>query len=110
MIIGKFARTSDGWSGAIQTVTTQTKVRIVPNDKRESDRAPDFRVLAGHCELGAAWRRISQGDTAREFLSVVLDDPFISAPLNAVLFETSKPGEANLVWKRSPTSEVVPDE
>ena len=110
MIIGKFARTSDGWSGAIQTVTTQTKVRIVPNDKRESDRAPDFRVLAGHCELGAAWRRISQGDTAREFLSVVLDDPFISAPLNAVLFETSKPGEANLVWKRSQSSDAAAEE
>ena len=109
MIIGKFVRTSDGWSGTIQTVTTQTKVRIVPNDKRESDRAPEFRVVAGHCDLGVAWRRMTQGDTAREFLSVFLDDPFATAPLSAALFETSKPGEANLVWKRSP-SEVVPDE
>ena len=100
MIIGKFARTSDGWSGTIQTLTTQTKVRIVPNDKRENDRAPDFRVVVGHCELGVAWRRVSQGDAAREYLSVMLDDPFMVAPLNVALFESSKQGEANLVWKR----------
>jgi uncharacterized protein (DUF736 family) len=110
VIIGKFTRTSDGWSGTIQTVTTQTKVRLVPNDKRENERAPDFRVVAGHCELGVAWRRMTQGDAPREFLSVMLDDPFASAPLSAALFETSKPGEANLVWKRSTASEVVPDE
>ena len=110
MIIGKFARTSDGWSGTIQTVTTHTKVRIVPNDKRENDRAPDFRVVAGHCELGVAWRRMTQGDNAREFLSVFLDDPFVSAPLSAALFETSKPGEANLVWKRSQSSDSATDE
>lgn len=60
MIIGKFTRTSDGWSGTIQTVTSQTKVRFVPNDKRESERAPDFRVMSGQCELGVAWRRIAQ--------------------------------------------------
>lgn len=109
MIIGKFARTSDGWSGTIQTVTTQTKVRIVPNDKRENERAPDFRVVAGHCELGVAWRRMTQGEAPREFLSLMLDDPFLAAPLNAALFGTSKSGEANLVWKRSQSNEAVID-
>lgn len=110
MIIGKFTRTSDGWSGTIQTVTTQTKVRIVPNDKRENDRAPDFRVVSGHCELGVAWRRTTHGESPREYVSVLLDDPFMSAPLNAALFETSKLGEANLVWKRSQSSEAATDE
>jgi len=40
VIIGKFSRTSDGWSGTIQTLTMQTNARFVPNDKRESERAP----------------------------------------------------------------------
>ena len=110
MVIGKFTRTSDGWSGTIQTVACQTKARFVPNDKRENERAPDFRVMSGHCELGVAWRRMTQGEPAHEFLSVLLDDPFTSAPLNAALFESSKPGEANLVWKRSQSSETVTDE
>ena len=100
MIIGKFSRTPDGWSGTIQTVISQTKARFVPNDKRENERAPDFRVVSGQCELGVAWRRTTQGSDSREYLSVVLDDPFMSAPLNVALFETARQGEANLVWKR----------
>jgi len=107
MIIGKFTRTSDGWSGTIQTVTTQTKVRIVPNDRRENDRAPDFRVMSGQCELGVAWRRVSQGAAAREYLSVMLDDPFTVAPLNVALFESSKSSEANLVWQRHQDGEQL---
>ncbi len=100
MIIGKFSRTSDGWSGTIQTLTNQTKARFVPNDKRDSDRAPDFRVVSGQCEMGVAWRRRTQGEAEREYLSVILDGPFLSAPLNAALFESPRQGEANLVWKR----------
>ena len=110
MIIGKFVRTSDGWSGAIQTVSTQTKVRLVPNDKRENDRAPDFRVMSGQCELGVAWRRKTQGDDPRDYLSVILDDPFMAAPLNVALFEASKQGEANLVWKRHQDSDHTHEE
>jgi len=99
MVIGKFVRTSDGWSGTIQTITGQTKARFIPNDKRENDRAPNFRVVSNHCELGVAWRRMKQGEGAREYLSVTLDDPFMSAPLNVALFETPKQGKANLVCK-----------
>jgi len=110
MIIGKFTRTSDGWAGTIQTVMSQTKVRFVPNDKRENERAPDFRVMSGHCELGVAWRRASQGSDHREYLSVILDDPFIAAPFNAALFETPKSGEANLVWKRQQDGEQTHQE
>lgn len=100
MIIGKFSRTSDGWSGTIQTILSQTKARFVPNDKRENERAPDFRIVSGQCELGVAWRRMTQSSDPREYLSVVLDDPIMSAPLNVVLFETARQGEAHLVWKR----------
>jgi uncharacterized protein (DUF736 family) len=100
MIIGKFSRTSDGWSGTIQTLTIQTKARFVPNDKRENERAPDFRILSGHSELGAAWRRAQQDTDSRERLSVILDDPLMIAPLNVMLLETTRAGEANLIWRR----------
>ena len=100
MIIGKFMRTADGWSGTIRTLTRQTKARFVPNDKRENERAPDFRVMSGQCELGAGWRRMKRDGDTRERISVILDDPFAATPLNVMLFETSHPGEANLVWQR----------
>src|ERR1044072_5692269 len=102
MIIGKFMRTSDGWAGTIQTVTCQTKARFVPNDKRENERAPDFRVVSGHCELGVGWRRMKKDVDARERISVILDDPFAAAPLSLMLFETTRSGEANLGWQRQP--------
>ena len=48
----------------------------------------------------AGWRRTTQGGTEREYPSVMLDGPFLLAPLNAALFESSRQCEANLVWKR----------
>lgn len=110
MIIGKFSRTSDGWSGMIQTVTGQAKARFVPNDKRENERAPDFRVVSGPCELGVAWRRNAQGGSEREYLSVMLDSPFLPAPLNGAMFESSRNGEANLVWKRHQDGGAIDEE
>lgn len=105
MIIGKFMRTSDGWIGTIRTLTSQTKARFVPNDKRENERAPDFRVMSGQCELGAGWRRMKNDGDTRERVSVILDDPFVTTPLNVMLFETARPGEANLVWQRQQEGE-----
>jgi uncharacterized protein (DUF736 family) len=100
LIIGILSRTSDGWAGTIRTISGQTKARFIPNDKRDSDRAPDFRLMAGHCELGVAWRKRTQAEAKREFLSVSLDSPFLIAPMSAALFESSHEGDANLVWKR----------
>ena len=110
MIIGKFSRTSDGWSGTIQTLTTQTKARFVPNDKRENERAPDFRVVSGQFELGVAWRRMAQGASHREYLCVMLDDPFMVAPLNVALLESAKQGETNLAWKRQQDGDCAHEE
>ena len=54
-IIGTFTPTKDGgWTGTIRTLTIDVKARFVPNDNRDNDRAPDFRVFAGRSELGAA--------------------------------------------------------
>ena len=56
-IIGTFTPTKDGgWAGTIRTLTIDVKARFVPNDNRDSERAPEFRIFAGRSELGAAWR------------------------------------------------------
>ena len=44
-VIGTFTPAKDGgWTGSIRTLTINMKVRLVPNDNRDNDNAPAFRV------------------------------------------------------------------
>jgi len=96
--IGMFTASQDGYIGTIRTLTVNVKVKIVANDQKKSDGAPDFRVYAGKAELGAAWKARTSGDQPREYLSVQLDDPSFAEPIRAALFENE--GAAFLVWNR----------
>ena len=98
-VIGTFVATKDGgWSGIIRTLSLNVKVRFTPNDKRDQDSAPDFRVFAGDSEIGAAWRKISAKDDRKEYLSVRLEDPMLAQGLTAALFANGEGREAQLVW------------
>lgn len=100
-VIGTFtASKNGGWEGNIQTLTINAKVRIVPNDNRDGERAPAFHIFAGKSELGAAWRQRSSGQNHKDYLSVKLDDPSLSEPISAALFEINDGTEATLVWAR----------
>ena len=46
-VIGTFKADKDGYAGTIRTLTLNAKVRIVANDQKQSQGAPDFRVLVG---------------------------------------------------------------
>lgn len=96
--IGSFTAGKDGYTGTIRTLTVNVKARIVANDQKKSDGAPDFRVYAGNAELGAAWNARTNGDAPRDYLSVQLDDPSFPQPIRAALFEDD--GAAFLVWNR----------
>lgn len=98
--IGTFVRSKDGYSGTIDTLTVTKKVRIVANDNKQNENAPDFRIFGPKGELGAAWRQKTSDDTPRDYLSVVLDDPFLPAPIRAALFENEEEGRAVLVCNR----------
>jgi len=100
-IIGHFAASKDGgWEGTIQTLSINTKVRLVPNDNQSGDKAPAFRVFAGKSEVGAAWKARSQGDNPRDYLSIKLDDPILADGFAAALFESQDGRQATLVWNR----------
>ncbi len=100
-IIGTFTPTKDGgWSGAIRTLTIDVKAKFVPNDNRENDRAPAFRIFAGRSELGAAWAQRTKDETPRDYLSVQIDDPSLPEPISAALFYSADRPDANLVWRR----------
>lgn len=100
-VIGTFTPAKDGgWTGTIRTLTIDVKARFVPNDNRDSDRAPEFRVFAGRSELGAAWRERTSGENPRDYLSVRLDDPTLPEPISAAMFEAADGKTAQLVWSR----------
>jgi len=70
------------------------KAKFIPAEK-ESDKAPDFRTLAGAVEFGAAWKTTAQN--GREYLSFRLDDPIFAAPIFANLIEDEE-ATHQLIW------------
>ena len=103
-IIGTFVLAKDGgWVGTIRTLAINVKASFVPNDNRENDRAPAFRIFAGRSELGAAWweqKKSGKSSEPMRYLKVRLDDPIFPEPILAALFEGDAGREAQLVWKR----------
>ena len=98
-IIGVFSAVSDGYAGTIRTITMNARVKIVANDRKENEGAPDFRLMLGATEIGAVWRRIKQG-TDQSYLRVRLDDPGWPQPIWAILTEATEDGTARLIWRR----------
>ena len=100
-VIGRFTPNKEGgWIGTIRTLTIDVKARFVPNDNRDNEHAPAFRIFAGTSELGAAWRQHTSGENPREYLSVRLDDPSLPDGISAALFEVEDESAAHLVWNR----------
>ncbi len=97
--IGTFSRTESGFSGSVKTLTLNVKsVKFVPVES-DNDKGPNFRVLAGATEFGAAWKKTAR-ETQRDYHSVKLDDPSFPAPIYASLVETETEGEFALIWSR----------
>lgn len=100
-VIGTFTPTKDGgWVGTIRTLTIDVKARFVPNDNRDNDSAPAFRIFAASSEIGAAWKKQSGGDEPRDYLSVRLEDPCLQEAVSAAMFEVAGGKGAQLVWHR----------
>ena len=96
MNIGTFTANADGYTGTLRTLTLNVKTKLVAAEKK-SENAPDFRLLAGTLEIGAAWKKTSHAN--RPYLSVTLDDPSLPGPIYAGLFEAEE-GAYNLIWTR----------
>lgn len=95
--IGTFSKTPDGgFRGAIRTLTLSVKSVEIRPVARTGEKAPDYRVVSGPLELGAAWT-VTKPDKP-ESLSVRLDDPSFPAPLYALLAQTEDGFE--LRWTR----------
>ncbi|MBA3898268.1 MAG: DUF736 family protein [Sphingomonadaceae bacterium] len=68
--IGYVTRTDTGsFKGLLNTLTIKADIEIVPNTNKANDVQPDYRVLAGGVEIGAAWNRRSE-TTGRDYVSL----------------------------------------
>ncbi|WP_072389277.1 DUF736 domain-containing protein [Hyphomicrobium sp. CS1BSMeth3] len=104
-IIGSFKPDKDGYAGTIRTLTFSAKVRIVANDRKGTESAPDFRVFAGNSEIGAAWRKTAkEGNTS--YLSLRIDDPSFPEPMRAALLSQTEDGVLRLAWRREKREET----
>jgi len=94
--IGNFVQHDQGYHGTLQTLAFNVKGQD-RRDREGQRQAPDYKVLAGTLDIGAAWKRQTAGNQA--YLSVKLDDPSFAAPVNARLVEADN-GNAFLYWNR----------
>jgi uncharacterized protein (DUF736 family) len=97
-VIGAFAATTDGYVGTIRTLTIHAKLRIVAIDNKSREDSPDFRILFGLQEVGAARKAKTHEAEPREYFSATIDDPMFTAPLRGALFEDGD--KLNFVWRR----------
>lgn len=90
MQIGQFTRTKTGYSGRIHTLSLNAEMVLVPAEHSDAENAPDYRLHLGDGdgpELGAGWKRT--GEKAGEYVSLLMDDPALTQPIRANLFQSS---------------------
>ena len=98
--IGSFKRSGSEYVGEIATLNIQVKnVRIVPEATRANDIAPTHLIYLGKSTVGAGWAKRSAEN--RDYLSIKLDDPSLTAPIYANLFDNEGGEGSSLVWSRS---------
>lgn len=94
-IIGTFTKKNNRYTGSLRTVSLSLAVDFVP--VASSDSGPDFRIVSGSIELGAAWKKSRK--SGGSYLSVRLDDPTFANPIFANLVE-GKDDQHTLIWSR----------
>ncbi len=97
-VIGHFVADTDGYVGSIRTLTLHVKLRLVAIDNKTKEGGPDFRIMFGMQEVGAAWKAKTHEAEPRDYLSAMIDDPVFPEPLRGALFEDN--GKLSLVWRR----------
>ena len=96
--IGTFTFTSCCFTVKIKTDSAKATGWAVSR-YGSSEKGPDFRILAGSVDFGAAAQKTSK-ETERDYLSVKLDAPSFPAPIYATLIEVEGEEGLQLIWSR----------
>lgn len=102
MQIGSFTRTVEGYSGHVRTLTLDVELTLVPATQTDAENAPDYRIHVGPDangpEAGAGWKRT--GEKAGDYVALLIDDPALTQPLRANLFQADRGKTFALLWNR----------
>jgi uncharacterized protein (DUF736 family) len=93
MIIGNFNNQAKGYAGDLVTLTHRGKLTFTPASK-----GADYQVTLAGIQVGAAWKKTGKG-SGKPYLSVKLDSPFLTEPVNCALMPQDD-GSHILVWNR----------
>jgi uncharacterized protein (DUF736 family) len=100
--IGTFKKDGAGFAGNIETLTLKAKITLEPNNRKNTDKAPDYLVVQiaddFTSEIGAAWNRKSR--EGAEYLSVSIDDPSFAEAIYCRLVKTGSEQGHTLYWDR----------
>jgi len=96
MIIGNFKKTGNSFAGTIETLMFTVQAILEPISNKPTSKAPDFKLVSGIREIGAAWKKKSQ-ETGKDYLSVIIEDPTIS--ISCAAFPTESGGYV-FIWNR----------
>ena len=79
--LGTVTKREDGsFEGALAMMTLTTKITIVPNHAKESERQPDFRIYAASSggnqgpEIGGGWNRMGK-NSGNPYVSLTFAHP-----------------------------------
>ena len=95
--IGTFTKNGNGYTGTLTTLALSASLSFEPVTTKKGDKSPDYRILKGESDIGAAWKKTSR--EGAEYLSVSIDDPSFPAPIQCSLLKTVEHGH-RLIWER----------
>jgi uncharacterized protein (DUF736 family) len=96
--IGIFTKNGDGYVGRLTTLTLSASLAFEPVTSKKGEKSPDYRILSGESDFGAAWKKTSR--EGAEYLSVSFDDPAFPAPIQCSLIKSGIEHGYRLVWER----------
>jgi uncharacterized protein (DUF736 family) len=97
--VGTFTRDETGtYTGTIKTLTINVKA-IIKAVAKDSEKLPDFLVIANGYVAGAGWRKVARGDAGTEYVYLKLDDIAFNAP-SMRRWSTGDKVEHKLIWSR----------
>ena len=69
----KYDPANDRFEGKLNTLTIKAPIQIVPS-RKTADQQPDYRIISGGSEIGAAWKRLSEG-SGNSYVSLSFEAP-----------------------------------
>jgi uncharacterized protein (DUF736 family) len=68
-----------------------TGVRMEPNKEKRGEDSPDVYFKYKNAQIGAGWEKIAVA-TGNKYISVTIDDPSLTNPVNATLHPNGADG------------------